>query len=252
MRENYKDRIGMNIVTFKGMKKIFTFIFIFCVLVCSCSKEFLNTESEMVTISFEQVMETGIPMVKSETNELLDIIKGSTPNYVNVTLKNLNTGKTFTCKSNESISIPIGKYEISANSSNAIGMLDTPIIKCDTNIYSFVSSMRSITLECYYDCYTIFALIDECKECYVPYASSFYKKGKYYVGYFKYDLIDVILTPYDDSDKFISTTYTFSTTYKLGCICPEYGKYYVIHPTSVDKSSTSFNIELPDMVEGEI
>lgn len=252
MRENYKDGIGMNSVTFKGMKNIFIFIFTLCVFVCSCSKEPLNTEQEMVTISFEQVMETGIPMVKSESNELLDIIKGSTPNYVNVTLKNLNTGKTFTCKSNESISIPIGKYEISAISSNSIGMLDAPIIKCDTNIYSFVSSMRSITLKCYYDCYTIFALIDECKECYVPYASSFYKKGKYYVGYFKYDLIDVILTPYDDSDKFISTTYTFSTTYKLGCVYPEYGKYYVIHPTSVDKSYTSFNIELLNMVEGEI
>ena len=255
MRENYKDRIGMNSMTFKGMKKIFTFIFIFCVLVCSCSKEPLNTEQEMVTISFEQVMVTGNPMVRSESNEFLDIIKESTPTQMIVTLKNLDLGKTFTCKSNESISIPVGNYEISATGSFRSGMIfETPNIKCDSNMYSITASTHSITLSCYYDCYAIFALIDECKACYAScYNSnvSFYKKGKYYIGYFDNTYMEVILTPYDNNGLF-STTYKFSTTYIVDKIYAEYGKYYVIHPTSVDKSSTSFNIELLNMVEGEI
>lgn len=245
------------------MKKFFTLIFTICVFVCSCSKEPLNTEPEMVTISFEQVIVTGNPMVRSGSNEFLDIIKESTPTYVNVTLKNLDLDKTFTCKSNESISVPVGNYEISAISSTPVheyvvgtsgAIYKTPIIKCNTNTYSITINTHSITLSCYYNCYAVFALIDECKTCHAIYYDkvSFYKNGKYYIGYFTYDGMKVTLTPYDDNNEFISTTYTFSTTYKVDNIYAEYGKYYVIHPTAVDKSSTSFSIELPDMVEGEI
>ena len=240
--------------------------FILCIMafvMCSCNKH-NAVENPMVTISFNQQMVTGLPMTKGTTNDFLNIIAEQTPTYVNVTLKNLDLGKTFTCKSNESITIPIGNYEISANSATpeyeyVVGtsgsIYKTPIIKCSTNTHSITTITSSITLYCYYDCYAVFALVDECQSCCATYIDknvSFYKKGKYYVGYFQYDGMKVNLTPYDDSNDFISTSYTFSTTYDVNKVYAEYGKYYVIHPQQVDKVTSSFTMQLPTMVEGEI
>jgi hypothetical protein len=82
--------------------------------------------------------------------------------------------------------------------------------------------------------------------------TSFNKYNKYYVCYFQNKNINVTLVPYDDSTEFITTTYNFSTTYDVNKIYAEYGKYYVIHPQKVDKTSCSFNVNITDMREGEI
>ena len=236
------------------MKKIL-FILMLCVSMVACKKhEIEDVETTpMVTITFDQQIVSSNSMVRSTTNEFLDIIEEQTPSYINVTLKNLDLGKTYTCKSNESITIPLGNYEVSGyyKSESNSGYLSAPYLKCDTfnlNIkYDII-----LNLNTYYNCYAVFALIDECKTCTYGGGYSFDKKGKYYVKYFDETNITTLLTPYDDSTEFITTTYDFSTTYTIGKVYAEYGKYYVIHPQKVDKTSCFFNVDITDMQKGEI
>lgn len=246
------------------MKKIL-FVLMLCVSMVACKKhEIEDVETTpMVTISFGQQIVSSNSMVRSTTNEFLDIIEEQTPDYVNVTLKNLDLNKTYTCKSNETITIPIGNYEISAKMDGAhqpVGtalwypIYKTPFLKCDTFTYKITHSTNFITLDTYYNCYAIFALIDECKNCTTVLdgeTAHFNKFNKYYICYFQGGP-EVTLTPYDDSTEFITTTYKFSTTYDVNKVYVEYGKYYVIHPQQVDKVTSSFTMQLPNMVEGEI
>lgn len=243
------------------MKKFFI-LCLMAFVMCSCNKHNV-VENPMVTISFNQQMVTGLPMTKGETNDFLNIIAEQTPTYVNVTLKNLDLGKTFTCKSNESIAIPIGNYEISSsNESNSYTSVRggrkfaLPQLKGSTFNSTINNNTKTITLNVYYNCFAVFALIDECQSPSCPessgnYHSGFSKQGKYYVSYFQ-NGCEVKITPYDDSNDFISTTYNFSTTYDVNKVYAEYGKYYIIHPQQVDKVTSSFTMQLPNMVEGEI
>lgn len=239
------------------MKKIIFILVAMCLGFVSCKKhnEDVEVTTPMVTISFEQKLVTSNSMVRSTTNEFLDIIEEQTPSYINVTLKNLDLGKSYTCKSNESITIPLGNYEVSGyyNGSNIYNLMDSaPNLKCDNFSVNIKYDTKTITLNTYYNCYAVFALIDECKTCNYHSSHSFSKKNKYYVGYFESGNAEVILTPYDDSTEFITTTYNFSTTYTIGKVYAEYGKYYVIHPQKVDKTTSSFDLVLENMTEGEI
>ena len=238
------------------MKKII-FILALCLCVVSCKKhnEDVEVATPMVTISFEQKLVTSNSMVRSTTNEFLDIIEEQTPKYVNVTLKNLDLDKTYTCKSSESITIPLGNYEISGyyHGINIYNLMNSaPNLLCDKFSLNIKYDTKTITLNTYYNCYAVFALIDECKTCYYSSNCDFSKKNKYYVGYFESGNAVVTLTPYDDSTEFITTTYNFSTTYTIGKVYAEYGKYYVIHPQKVDKTTSSFELVLENMTEGEI
>lgn len=237
------------------MKKIL-FALMLCVSMVACKKhEIEDVETTpMVTITFDQQIVTSNSMVRSTTNEFLDIIEEQTPSYINVTLKNLDLDKTYTCKSNESITIPLGNYEVSGyyNGSNIYNLMNSvPNLKCDNFSVNIKYDTKTITLNTYYNCYAVFALIDECKTCNY-HNNSFSKKNKYYVAYFESGNAMVTLIPYDDSTEFITTTYDFSTTYTIGKVYAEYGKYYVIHPQKVDKTSCSFNVNITDMEEGEI
>lgn len=248
------------------MKKIL-YVLAFCLVFVSCSKDDdFSKENDMVTISFNQQLISSNSMTRSDGNEFLDIIKEQTPDYVNVTLKNLDLDKTYTCKSNETITIPIGNYEISAKCvtpsyENVVGtsglMYKTPIIKCNSFSHFISNTTQEVTLNCFYNCYAVFALIDECKSCVAYYFDkdvNFYRNGKYYIAYFNYSDaygINIRVTPYDDSTEFITTSFNFNTTYDVNKVFAEYGKYYVIHPQKVDKASCSFNVNITDMEEGE-
>lgn len=247
------------------MKKIL-FVLMLCVSMVACKKhEIEDVETTpMVTISFDQQIVTSNSMVRSTTNEFLDIIEEQTPDYVNVTLKNLDLNKTYTCKSNETITIPVGNYEISSlNESNVYSSVSygrkfsLPQLKGNTFNSTINNSTKTITLNVYYNCFAVFALIDECKSVSCPESIgsnkyiSFGKHGKYYVSYFQ-NGCEVNIIPYDNSNDFISTSYTFSTTYDVNKVYAEYGKYYVIHPQKVDKTTSSFELVLPDMIEGNI
>ena len=246
------------------MKKIFIFCLMTLVMF-SCNKN-TDVENPMVTISFDQQLVSSNSMTRTTSNEFLDIIEKQTPDYVNVTLKNLDLNKTFTCKSNETITIPIGNYEITGGNISgnkvvlsSVGnyvMYQTPSIKIKTNKYQITIDTEEIILNVFYNCYAVFAEIDENESCKVKlYADSytFYKNGKYYISYFSVDdthPIEISLTPYDNSTEFIATTYIFSKTYDVNKVYAEYGKYYVIHPQKVDKTNSQFIINLDKMEEG--
>ena len=81
------------------MKKIL-FMLIVCISFAACSKDNCEDFTPMVTLSFNQQIVSSNSMTRATTNEFLDIISEQTPDYVNVTLKNLDLNKTYTCKSN--------------------------------------------------------------------------------------------------------------------------------------------------------
>lgn len=250
----------------KHIFKLFTIITITCLALISCDKNDKEDIIPTINISFEQNIVSSNHMTRNgnENNEFLNIIKEQTPNYVYVTLLNTDLNKTFKCKSNETITVPIGNYEISAQNNDATyqyvvgssgSMYSAPLLKMNKMNYSITQKTTSITLNIYYNCYAVFALIDECKQCYAYYIDknvSFYKKGKYYIAYFTYDGVNIKLTPYDDSNEFISTYYIFTTTYDVNKVFAEYGKYYIIHPQKVDKTTTNFQINITDMEQGNI
>lgn len=252
------------------MKKIL-FVFALCFLFISCNEydKDIEDKTPVVTISFDHKLVSSNSMTRSEGNEFLDIIEKQTSDYIDVTLKNLDLNKTYTCKSNETITIPIGNYEISGiYNAHAVGgsnvdIYEAPCLKCNKFAINITSKNNNITLNVYYNCYVVFALIDECKDCEVKYNDQSHptlcKYGKYFYGYFKDeqqymhdDNINIMITPYDDSTEFITTTYVFSTTYNINKVFAEYGKYYVVHPQKVDKTTSSFNMNLEKMEEGEI
>lgn len=257
------------------MKKIFTFIFTLCVLVCSCSKELLNTESEMVTISFEQVMVTGNPMVRSEPNEFLDIIEELTPKVVEVTLKHKTYGNVFTCKSNESITIPKGEYEITAKAGG-----DTKYNHTHTNsvpgwtayyTYSLfrnaliyyedtitISDDSNIVLKMSYNCCCIIGKKEEgnCYSYLARYESfdgnkhelNLYK-DEYYIVFYNREYScekDVYFSIEVDENPYTISVY--------GIIADrmQIGKYYVLHTTPVESTNNSFDMQYIPMTEGEI
>ena len=246
------------------MKKFFVAIILALVCFCGCSKH--EVEPNYVTISFDKQLVSSNSMTRSTANDFLDIIEEHTSDYVNVTLTNTDLKKTFTCKSNESITIPVGNYNISAYYDGLYVTVkpyeyreypysSTPSLKCNTFSKYIDSTNKHIILSVHYSCYAIFALIDECDTPYFCYKNGdecpFPKYNKYYIAYFNEDA-KIKLTPYEDSNEFIGTQYEFSTTYDKSKVYAEYGRYYVIHPQSVDKVTSSFTLEIPDMIEGEI
>ena len=234
------------------MKK-FIFISIFCLTMMSCAKP--TTPSEMVTISFtEKYVESHI-ITRADDNVYLNTIALHTPEYVNVSLTNKDSGKTFTCKSNESITIPNGNYDVSAEYVSTD--YTEPFLKSNKVNTEITKETTSIELNIFYNCYAVFALTSECKACHYRKAPdslcdiSFTKFDKVFVGYFNDDR-RIKLTPLDDNDDFIQTVYEFSTTKTEGKVYAEYGKYYVVHPSPNPITTSSFITHMPTMTEGEL
>lgn len=235
-------------------------------LTIACSKdkkEDIILQQTMVTVSFEHRIVEGNSMLRSTSNDFLDIIAEQTPKVVTITLENTDLQKTYKCQSNEQITIPVGNYTISAasqhSSSETIGNVGKyfhtkPSIGLSKSSIQITTSTNKIPLNLSYTCYAIFALIDECKSCHMYLHSEygdFPKKGKYYIAYGKSDL-NVQLIPYDNSSEFTSAIIRFVTSYDVTNTFAEFGKYYIIHPTRVDTATSSFDITMPEMQEGVI
>lgn len=241
------------------MKKIIM-LAICALAIVSCKKNNDTEQStQMVTISFDQRIVSGNSMVRSTSNDFLDIIEEQTPKAVTVWLKNTDLNKTYHCESAESITIPVGNYKISAQSYTNLSdnMLYTkPMLKMPETATSINANTDKITLNLSYNCYAIFALIDECRyveaQCSNFSDTELPKVGKYYVGYFHHDGITINILPYTDSSEFTANKYTFVTTYNPNDTFAEYGKYYVVHPTKIDSTTSSFEVNMPTMEEGEI
>lgn len=237
------------------MKKIL-FVAFFAIIAVACNKnkgEEPTPTPEMVTISFEHRIVEGHSMVRSTSNDFLDIIESHTPKVVTVTLKNTDLNKTYTCESTETITIPIGNYELSAKSvagesvSVSGSAYTKPMIKANKTAILITPTTDKITIPLYYDCYALFAFVDECKN--VKYGFTQY--NKYYVAYFHTDS-KVFLTPYENSMEYVDTTIEFSLTYTADKQYAEFGKYYIIHPDKVSKIEGSFDVIIPEMEAGEM
>ena len=72
-----------------------------------------------------------------------------------------------------------------------------------------------------------------------------------FVGYFN-DNRTINLTPVDDNDDYVETTYQFSTTKEVGKVYAVYGKNYVVHPSPNPNTTSSFITQMPTMTEGEL
>lgn len=233
------------------MKK-FIFISIFCLTMMSCAK--LTTPSEMVTISFTEKYVESHTITRADGNVYLNTIALHTPDYVNVSLTNKDSGETFTCKSNESITVPNGTYDVSAEYVSTD--YTEPFLKSNSVNTEITKETSSIELDIFYDCYAVFALTDECKSCYYEkpgtlYEIPFTKTDGVFVGYFN-DNRTINLTPVDDNDDYVNTTYQFSTAKEDGKVYAEYGKYYVVHPSPNPNTTSSFITQMPTMTEGEL
>lgn len=240
------------------MKK--ALILLLCVYYCACKKTPAEQTTPTVTLSFVHNLVESNSMVRSTSNDFLDIIESHTPQVVSVTLKNTDLDKTYYCKSNEQITLPVGNYEIiasgcelSSSENTIIGSVKKrPSVKQSKTFINVTSATKSITLNLSYDCYAIFAFIDECRACGASVSDyQFPKVGKYFVAY-AVDTATIYLEQYEDSTEFISTQVKFVTTYDTTNIFAEFGKYYVIHPTKVDKANSAFETNIPPMEEGEI
>lgn len=235
------------------MKK-FIFITTLCVAMLSCTK-FNTTPSDMVTISFTETFVESHTITRADGNVYLNTIASDTPEYLNVTLTNNESGEMFTCKSNENITVPSGNYVVSAEYTDT--EFTKPNLKANTVNINITKETPSVELDVFYNCYAVFALTSECKACHYRkapdslYDISFTKFDEVFVGYFNDDR-RIKLTPLDDNDDFIQTVYEFSTTKTDGKVYAEYGKYYVIHPNPNPNTTSSFITQIPTMTEGEL
>lgn len=216
----------------------------------------------MVTISFNHKMLTGVPMTRGNSTSIGDGISNSTPTYINVELRNIELGTTYACKSDETIKIPIGTYEIKGENvreGTAIYGGGTrysfPPIKCNSFTTTIDYSTDSITLNVFYDCYAIVALAEECKEFLIYTTEDGYIThgtfGAYFINYFQNDA-KVELIPRDDDTILVPTTFEFSPDPTTDRSYVEYGKYYVVHPQRDNNITSSFDMVLPKMTEGEL
>lgn len=231
------------------MRKIlFLFAIAFAGVACN---EMPSADDLMVTISFNSQIVSGHQMTRAEENDFLKIIAEQTPDYVTVTLINTESNAVYSCKSNESITIPTGNYNISAE---YVGTeYAEPNLKCDIFNVDITREVSTISLNTYYNCYAVFALSEECVCRYVKpntlYEIPLPQYEEYYVGYFSDDRTFTLSAR---NDSYVDTTYEFSISKVDGKTFAEFGKYYVLHPDGNPNVSSSFQINLPPMVEGAL
>lgn len=233
------------------MKK-FIFITTLCVAMLSCTK-FNTTPYDMVTISFTEQFVERHSMTRG-TNDFLTTIEAQTPEYVNVTLTNTETGKTFTCKSNENVTVLSGNYNVTAEYT-ALDYNEPSLASVPVNV-DINSETSSVNLDIFYNCYAVFGLSEECFMIYyyrpnTLYEDPFTRHENLFVAFFT-DNRTINLIAHKDSDEFINTTYEFSTTKVDGKVYAEYGKYYVVHPTPNPNTTSSFITNTSSMTEGEL
>ena len=175
-------------------------------MVFSCIEYTPIPTNEMVEVSFTHQMVSGKPMVRSGGSVLEDIAS-STPTYLDLRLRNIELDTTFTCKSDESIRIPMGEYEIygeNVGRTNDNILYDVPPIKCDTFVTAIDESINSVSLDVYYDCYAVVALTNECKEIHLHTTGDKYITYGVFGGdcitrYFKTD-VRLTLIPNEETD----------------------------------------------------
>ena len=230
------------------MKRIILFL-ILCVLIISCQKQEINT----ISVSFNTNILSGSSMVRSSTNECLDIIRSLTQ-YGTIMLENRKTGDIYVASVNEIIVVSEGYYDVRYidNSTNISGIFySTPVMTFHTYSVYISEETNVIDINLYYDCYATFVHKDEC-EYVIHLGEKAYELpvvGNYYVAFFVdgYNVIQLYKTKNSNE----RTMFTLTTDGEEGTIKVEKGKYYILHPEYEDVES-GFNINIQDMEEGVI
>lgn len=231
------------------MKRIFLFLVFFASII-SCQKQEIDT----VSVSFNTNILSGSSMVKSSSNECLDIIRDLTQ-YGTITLENRKTGDIYIALSvNETIVIPEGYYDVRYvdNPTNISGILySTPVMTFHTYSVYISKETNVIDINLYYDCYATFVPKDECEYA-IHLGNKAYEfpvVGNYHVAFFVdgYNAIQLYKTKNSNE----RTMFTLTTDGEEGTIKVEKGKYYILHSEYEDVES-GFNINIQDMEEGVI
>lgn len=231
------------------MKRIILFL-VLCVSIISCQKQEVDT----VSVSFNVNILSGSSMVRSSSNECLDIIRSLTQ-YGDVILENRKTGDIHIVLSiDKTILIPEGYYDVRYvdRPTNISGILySTPVMTFHTYSVYISEETNVIDINLYYDCYAIFVPKDEC-EYVIHLGNKAYELpvvGNYYVAFFVdgYNAIQLYKTKNSNE----RTMFTLTTDGEEGTIKVEKGKYYILHPEYEDVES-GFNINIQDMEEGVI
>lgn len=230
------------------MKRIFLFL-VLCVSIISCQKQEVDT----ISVSFNTNILSGSSMVRSSSNECLDIIRSLTQ-YGNITLENRKTGDIYVASVDETIVVSAGYYDVryTDNPTNIAGIFySTPVMTFHTYSVYISEETNAIDINLYYDCYATFVPKDEC-EYVIHLGEKAYELpivGNYYVAFFVdgYNVIQLYKTKNSNE----RTMFTLTTDGEEGSIKVEKGKYYILHPEYEDVES-GFNINIQDMEEGVI
>lgn len=232
------------------MKKILICFMLISLIACEKHPTMIP-ETEMVTLTFNECLVSSNSMTRG-INPYLDVIQEDSPDYVIVNLRNLNTNVVYKCTSVENITIPIGDYEITAfsiegtcNNTPCGTYYTKPFLKMDKTPIAISGVTKKINLNLYYNCYAVFALVDECAECNID-----NKTDDFFIGYFVNDA-HITITPHN-TNEYLTTEFVFTTLENAEGIMAEYGKYYIIHPKTPDATDGAFDVEIPEMTNGMI
>lgn len=253
------------------MKKFITIIFatiVAMVSLASCSKMETPTEYATVTFGYQMVESNSMVATKAFTNkDIVDVITSALPTTMTMTLKDNDTKLTYTMKIGEPITLPLGTYSVSYEHPAYSRTTTTPTFNIKDNCIEITKSTTSYTLNAEYTCFAVVVDLTEISTLYYGTSSgnkpNIIKKGEMGVIFvpsivresstlsYSYTSISFTLVA-DAESSFETTTIYFNSTYEKGKVLYEYGKYYIIHPNTVDKASTSFGVSFPEWEEGEL
>lgn len=251
------------------MKEIICTLLLGVSVLASCTKEQTTTTPKVRQLSYEM---KGNSMYSKAVNstDVLNAINAALPEKLDIVLTSQANGKVFTGKTNEGIVLPSDTYSV-IGSCSGTPTSGTIIMGKSAYLASSpkVSVSQSLTItdeECNYTLngsYSSFALVvdsEEVEKAYVTTLSGeeeiqFITSGESKITFGQGDYSSVYLQirviPID-KDRYKETTFTLSTAQRNGIGFIEYGKYYVIHPTTNGKQPKLVALDLPAFVEGTI
>ena len=183
-------------------------------------------------------------------------------------------GNVFTCKSNESITIPKGEYKIIAKAGEDTKYNRSHTVFDQTTFYYTYSLFKNallyysdtitindnsnIVLKMSYNCSCIIGEKEEgnCYSYLIRYKAFDGKKHELNLYKDKYYIVFYNKAYSCETDVYFSievdeNPYTISV-YNIRADLMQHGKYYVLHTTQVESTNNSFDMQYISMVEGEI
>lgn len=244
------------------MKKFIAFIFalvIGAITMVSCSKMETN-EYATITLSYTMVESNSMVSTKSvgqsEVNGLIDTCL---PTDFEVTLISNESGEEYTAKVGETLTLPIGSYNVHYLSSVPSKPTSTiPTFAINEDNVAITKDTKDCTLKATFECFAVVYdtdIVESIKCNLVQVVDEVRKNG-----------IGLTFVPYRFADRTLNvctftlipkdkvthkeTSITFSTSgegYHY-----DFGKYYVLRPMEIETANSSSYIDFPLWGEGNI